>query len=90
MPGTEKKVSLEVRLVMSTEEEAKKGLEKHGTVIEDRHLVVSRQESDFDSWKTTVVCCLNISLGEWGKCHYGPKQHYSPNILFCFALIHRR
>lgn len=62
LPGTEKKVSLEVRLVMGTEEEAKKGLEKHGTVIEDRHLVVSRQESDFDSWKTTVVCCLNISL----------------------------
>ncbi|KAK3915702.1 Nucleolin 1 [Frankliniella fusca] len=62
LPGTEKKVSIEVRIVMGTEEEAKKGLEKHGTVIEDRHLVVSRQESDFESWKTTVVCCLNISL----------------------------
>lgn len=62
LPGTEKKVSLEVRIVMGTEEEAKKGLEKHGTVIEDRHLVVSRQESDFETWKTTVVCCLNISL----------------------------
>lgn len=62
LPGPEKKVSIEVRIVMGTEEEAKKGLEKHGTVIEDRHLVVSRQESDFESWKTTVVCCLNISL----------------------------
>ena len=45
---------------MGSEDEAKKGLEKHGTVIEDRHLVVSRQENDFESWKTTVVCCLNI------------------------------
>lgn len=50
---------------MGTEEEAKKGLEKHGTVIEDRHLVVSRQENDFESWKTTVVCCLNIPFGEF-------------------------
>jgi hypothetical protein len=60
---------------MGSEDEAKKGLEKHGTVIEDRHLVVSRQENDFESWKTTVVCCLNIPFG----------KPYILNIAFCCA-----
>lgn len=50
---------------MGTEEEAKKGLEKHGTVIEDRHLLICLPENDFESWHTTVVCCLNITFGEF-------------------------